>query len=1013
MTRLRGIIALCFALALLSFSRPAAGGEDSDARMGWWREARFGMFIHWGLYAIPAGEWKGKTNHAEWIRHTAQIPIGEYDRFVGQFHPVRFDADAWARMARRAGMKYLVITSKHHDGFCLWDSKETDFDVMSTPFRRDILAELAGACKKHGVRLCFYHSIMDWHHPDYLPRRPWEKDRPAGDADLSRYTDHMKRQLKELVTGYDPGVLWFDGEWENTWTHEMGKDLYQYVRSLDPDIIINNRVDKGRQGMRGLTREGDYCGDFGTPEQEIPDRGLPGVDWESCMTMNRHWGWNKNDRSWKSTEDLVRKLIDIASKGGNFLLNIGPRADGTFPIEAIERLEGMGKWMDLYGESIYGTRASPIEKPSWGRVTQKSLPGGTTRLYLHVFEWPTSGRLTVPGIANKPLGALLLHDSSKREATTDRNIITVALPDRMPNPIATVVALDIQGEPEIVTINPYENETPEQHDARMQWWREARFGMFIHWGVYAVPAGTYRGKRIGGIGEWIMNRGKIPVAEYKAFAREFNPVKYDPDSWVSLAKEAGMKYIVITSKHHDGFALFDSSVTDWDVVDATPYGKDLLKPLAEACRRHGIKLGFYYSQAQDWNHPGGAAAGGHWDRAQDGDMDEYIRKIAAPQVREILSNYGPIAILWWDTPVGMNRERADLLLPSIRLQPGIITNNRLGGGYDGDLSTPEQHIPATGIPGRDWETCMTMNNTWGFKSYDQDWKPARLLIRNLIDIASKGGNYLLNVGPTAGGEIPRPSVERLKAIGAWMHTNGESIYATTASPFSRLGWGRCTTRRHSDGGTTLYLHVFDWPADGRLLVPGLRNRVTRVRLLASGRQLEARAVEDGVLVSVPSEMLDPMATVIVLEIAGEPKVEKLPPRQAADGSMTLLATLADIHDVGGGQAPQVESKYGAPNIGYWIDGRDWVSWTFKITEPGRFTVTAEIASQGSGSFTVKLGSASIAARAPNTGAYDRFRTVPLGEMMIGEPGVHTLEVRPVQAGWSPINLRSLRLEPKR
>ena len=299
-------------------------------------------------------------------------------------------------------------------------------------------------------------------------------------------------------------------------------------------------------------------------------------------------------------------------------------------------------------------------------------------------------------------------------------------------------------------------ESAQQRDARMKWWREARFGMFIHWGVYSVPAGTYKGKQIPSIGEWIMNTGKIPVAEYRQFAKQFNPVRYDPDAWVQLAKEAGMKYIVITSKHHDGFALFDSKASEWNVVDATPYGKDLLKPLSEACAKHGLKLGFYYSQAQDWNNPGGAAAGGHWDRAQDGDMDAYIRNVAAPQVKEILSNYGKIAVLWWDTPVDMTRQRAEMLLPLLELQPDILMNNRLGGGYGGDFGTPEQEIPATGTPGRDWETCMTMNDTWGFKSYDQDWKSAETLIRNLVDIASKGGNYLLNVGPTCLGEIPLP-----------------------------------------------------------------------------------------------------------------------------------------------------------------------------------------------------------------------------------------------------------------
>ena len=227
---------------------------DKDARMAWWRDARFGMFIHWGLYAVPAGEWKGQTNHAEWIRETAKIPLEEYNQFVGQFNPVKFNADDWVSMAKDAGMKYIVITSKHHDGFGLFNSRQTDFDVMSTPFKRDILKELSKACQKQDMTFCFYHSIMDWHHPDYLPRRSWETTRSTEGADFDRYRAYMKAQLKELLTGYGKiGVLWFDGEWENTWTSEYGKDLYNWVRNLQPGIIINNRVTVGRSGMAGMT----------------------------------------------------------------------------------------------------------------------------------------------------------------------------------------------------------------------------------------------------------------------------------------------------------------------------------------------------------------------------------------------------------------------------------------------------------------------------------------------------------------------------------------------------------------------------------------------------------------------------------------------------------------------------------------------------------------------------------------------------------------------------------------
>jgi alpha-L-fucosidase len=288
--------------------------------------------------------------------------------------------------------------------------------------------------------MCFYYSIMDWHHPNYPPRE-WETDRSRDQVDMDRYTAYMKRQLEELIENYDPAVLWFDGEWEDSWTHERGKDLYEFVRALKPDIIINNRVDKGRKGMKGLTKEGEFRGDFGTPEQEIPDTGLPGVDWESCMTMNKHWGWNKADANWKSGEDLIRKLIDIASKGGNFLLNVGPKADGTFPAEAVERLQQMGNWLDVNGESIYGTSASPFETPEWGRFTQ--APG---KLYALVFDWPETRRIEIPDADRKVSKAYLLADRKRGRLKVEStaNGWNIVLPEQCPDPIATVVVIKLK-----------------------------------------------------------------------------------------------------------------------------------------------------------------------------------------------------------------------------------------------------------------------------------------------------------------------------------------------------------------------------------------------------------------------------------------------------------------------------------------------------------------------------------------------------------------------------------------
>jgi len=426
-------------------------------------------------------------------------------------------------------------------------------------------------------------------------------------------------------------------------------------------------------------------------------------------------------------------------------------------------------------------------------------------------------------------------------------------------------------------------ETKEQRDARMAWWRDAKFGMFIHWGVYAVPAGYYHDKPVAGIGEWIMNKGKIPMAEYQGFAKEFNPVKFNADAWVKTARDAGMKYIVITAKHHDGFAMFDTQASPWNIVQATPYGKDPLTDLAAACRKYGVKLGFYYSQAQDWNN-GGAAAGGKWDPAQEHNMDDYIDKIAVPQVKEILSHYGEFpAVLWWDTPRDMNTNRAQKLYDAVKaLKPDIIMNNRLGGGFKGDTETPEQKIPAKGFPGRDWETCMTLNNTWGFKRDDDHWKSTTTLIHNLCDIASKGGNYLLNVGPTREGLIPQPSLERLAEVGAWMRVNGEAIYGTTATPFgaelgaavkAKDGYGHDTTvsagndwRCTSKPGK-IYAMIFNWPATGKFKLPGLQSKVTRAYLLTDRTNLKFSQTSTGVILDLPATAPDTIASVICVEIA--------------------------------------------------------------------------------------------------------------------------------------------------
>ena len=433
------------------------------------------------------------------------------------------------------------------------------------------------------------------------------------------------------------------------------------------------------------------------------------------------------------------------------------------------------------------------------------------------------------------------------------------------------------------------------HDQKMEWWRDAKFGMFIHWGPYALWGGVYHGhEQNRGGAEWIMNRCKIPVAEYQEMARTFNPTKYDAESWVRLAKETGMKYIVITSKHHDGFAMFKSEASDFNIVDFTPYGKDVLDELAKACRKHDMKLGFYYSQAQDWNNPGGSVARkemqegwpnpdsaridaytaqhqGAWDPAQTSrNMEEYIENVSLPQVRELLTNYGDVAVIWWDTPTRMTDEFAAKFADILAEYPQIITNDRLKRpNYPGDYKTPEGRVPkAEDIEGVDWETCMNIGSSWGYKSWENAWKTPETLIRNLVTIAARGGNYLLNVGPTPEGEIPAEAVERLNAMGAWMKVNGEAIYGTQRS-LIYPEWGECV-RKDNKRNTTLYLAVFDWPADGKLPF-ATEFTPKRASLLTGGQKLSFEKTADGIVIDVPITAPDAIATIIKLELK-----EKLP-----------------------------------------------------------------------------------------------------------------------------------------
>ncbi|KXA99383.1 hypothetical protein AKJ41_05525 [candidate division MSBL1 archaeon SCGC-AAA259O05] len=403
-----------------------------------------------------------------------------------------------------------------------------------------------------------------------------------------------------------------------------------------------------------------------------------------------------------------------------------------------------------------------------------------------------------------------------------------------------------------------------EQNEQMSWWRNAKFGMFVHWGLYSIPAGMWNGERVPGAGEWIMYKEQIPVDEYEELANRFNPVEFDAKEWVSLAEDAGMKYIVITAKHHDGFCMYQSDHTEYNIVDATPFDRDPMAELADACSGSEVRLGFYYSQTLDWHHPDGA--GNDWDYdAEDKNFSEYFDGYVKPQVRELLNKYDPVSLMWFDigTP---SPEQARELRDVVRKEnPETIINGRIDPPWDSGIcdyeSMGDNEIPDEKVEG-DWQTPATMNDTWGYESYDHNWKSTGDLIHKLVEIASKGGNYLLNVGPTKEGWIPQPSVRRLKEMGEWLEKYGEGVYGTEPGPFVERAFGRST--RDDD---KIYLHVQAWPSDGKLEVENLDEDIENAYLLNDPKNsLDFNVKDSELVIDVPETAPDSRDTVIALEV---------------------------------------------------------------------------------------------------------------------------------------------------
>ena len=405
--------------------------SQQDSRLNWWRDARFGMFVHWGPVSL-------KGTEIGWSRG-APVPAAEYDQLYRQFNPKKFDADAWLAVAKAAGMHYLVFTSKHHDGFCMWDSSFTDYDIMATPFRRDVLRELADACRRHDIKFCTYHSICDWRHPDYPLGSPGGRVAKP-DSNMSRYNGYLLQQTTEILEKYGPlGVMWFDGEWEAPWTRQYGNELYRQLLQRQPSLIVNNRVSKGREGMSGTTEEPQLnFGDYDTPEQRIGgfNRQRP---WETCMTICKQWSWKPDDEM-KSRQECIQTLIRTVGGDGNLLLNVGPMPDGRIEPRQVQRLKEIGDWLNINGAGIYGTRGGPFKPDRWGASTCRR-----DKIYLFIMNWAEQGLLPLPGIPHKIVGWKTL-SGGRVIVTQTKDGVTVECPGDSREDIATVIELTLDGD---------------------------------------------------------------------------------------------------------------------------------------------------------------------------------------------------------------------------------------------------------------------------------------------------------------------------------------------------------------------------------------------------------------------------------------------------------------------------------------------------------------------------------------------------------------------------------------
>lgn len=542
---------------------------------------------------------------------------------------------------------------------------------------------------------------------------------------------------------------------------------------------------------------------------------------------------------------------------------------------------------------------------------------------------------------------------------------------------------------------------------------EGNFGMFIHWGLYSKLAGEWNDKTYYGIGEWIMNPrvANIPPKEYMKIANDYNPQNFDAKKIVQLAKDAGMKYIIITSKHHEGFAMFDSEVSDFNIVDATPFGRDPMKELSAACHELGLGFGFYYSHNQDWTFPGATGGPKTDDNGNEASFKDYFYNKCKPQVKEICTNYGDLDFVWFDTPGDMKKEYVVELANMVReLQPNAMMSSRVGHGMGDYSSNGDMEVPTKNIEGL-WETCDTNNDSWSYAWYDNNFKSPKEILNRLISTVGRGGTYLFNVGPDADGAIPEIGVKFLKEAGNWIKKYPQAIYNAGSSPWQHaLPWGDVTTK-----GNSLFLSVFDWPQDGKLYLPGLDSNILSASLLNENdsKEIAFTKKNDWTVFELPFRPSE--SPVSVIEVKLDVKVENA----KVDTTLgvypnieTLLRVeFAEVNDAVESEVKWME-KFGewkhVNQVSEWNDNSK-VTWTVNVQEPGYYYL--DLNYKGEDRLVWKTMTDEGIIVQNQQAATEKYQYYNMGILEFKTSGKHTITVSLVEGNPKTSSLKAILIKP--